>query len=64
MKSIGVYVAFEEDKLLNDQLYPLYHDWIIFWKFSYFFCVVKWYLSFEENGIINAKAMLATANKA
>ena len=26
MKSIGVYVAFEEDKLLNDQLYPLYHD--------------------------------------
>ena len=64
MKSIGVYVFFEDDNLLNDQSKPLYHDCIISWKAQYFPEVINLYLSFEVHGTINAKAMFAIANKA
>ena len=64
MKSIGVYVFFEDDNLLNDQSKPLYHDRISSWKAQYFPEVINLYLSFEVYGTINANAMFAIANKA
>ena len=41
VKSIGVYVFFEDDNLLKDHSKPLYHDCIISWKVSYLFDVVN-----------------------
>lgn len=64
VKSIGVYVFFEDDNLLKDQSKPLYHDCIISWKTLYFPEVVNLYLSFEVYRTINANAMFAIANKA
>ena len=64
VKSIGVYVFFEDDNLLKDHSKPLYHDCIISWKVAYLFDVVNLNLSFEVYGTINANAMFAIANKA